>query len=98
MCCWSLAGLVPVMDHGWAVAVAAPGGGAQLSLVHREASAPVDEERAIGVDDVEACYDVAVRAGFGNVHPLTDDVWGIRHRANRDQKPLPRGALIGAGR
>lgn len=83
-CYGTLAGLQPLMDHGWVDIVDAPGGGAQLNLVTRDASAPIDAEVSIGVDEVDSCYSAAVRAHFELVHPLTDEPWGVRRFFVRD--------------
>lgn len=72
-------GLVPVMDHGWIATLTDPAHpGAQLSLVSHDATAPVDAEVSIQVDDVDAAYAAAIAAGAEIVHPLTDEEWGVR--------------------
>ena len=44
----------------------------------KDATAPVNPNVSIEVDDVDAAYRAAVDAGVQIVHPLSDEVWG-RH-------------------
>jgi catechol 2,3-dioxygenase-like lactoylglutathione lyase family enzyme len=84
-------GLEPVMDHGWIVTLAEPGRPqAQLSLMGRDATAPVGPDVSVEVDDVDATYAAAVSAGAEIVHPLTDEPWGVRRFFLRD----PDGHVI----
>ena len=72
-------GLQPVMDHGWIVTLADPQRpGVQVSLMTPDATAPLVPDASIEVDDVEACYAAALRAGAEVVHPLTHEPWGVR--------------------
>lgn len=78
-------GLVPVMDHGWIVTLAAPGRpGVQLNLMTHDKTAPVLPAASIQVDYVGAAHAAAVRAGAEIVHPLTDEPWGVRRFFVRD--------------
>ncbi len=84
-------GLRPVMDHGWIITVADPERpDVQVSLMTRDATAPVIPEVSVEVDDVDACHDAAVRVGAEIVHPLTDEPWGVRRFFVRD----PNGHVI----
>ena len=66
-------GLQPVMDHGWIVTLADPERpGVRVSLMIRDATAPVIPDASIQVDDVDSCYAAAARAGAEMVHLLTD--------------------------
>jgi catechol 2,3-dioxygenase-like lactoylglutathione lyase family enzyme len=72
-------GLEVAMDHGWIVTFAAPGNpAAQISVMRRDASAPVQPDASIEVDDVDAAHAAAERLGYEIVHPLTDEPWGVR--------------------
>jgi catechol 2,3-dioxygenase-like lactoylglutathione lyase family enzyme len=72
-------GLEVAMDLGWIVTFAAPGSPAtQISVVRRDASASVQADVSIEVDDVDAVHAVAQRLGYEVVHPLTDEPWGVR--------------------
>jgi catechol 2,3-dioxygenase-like lactoylglutathione lyase family enzyme len=72
-------GLDPVMDQGWIITLAAPGTPtAQLSLMREDASAPVQPDVSIEVDDVDAAYAAAQGRNAEIVHPLTDEPWGVR--------------------
>jgi len=78
-------GLAPVMDQGWIVTLAEPDRpGLQLSLITRDATAPVHADVSIQVDDVDAVHAAAVAAGAEVVHPLTDEPWGVRRFFVRD--------------
>jgi predicted enzyme related to lactoylglutathione lyase len=70
-------GLEVVMDLGWVVAVGSVDG-PQLILMSRDASAPVNPDVSIEVDDVDAAHAAAVRSGCEILHPLTDEPWGVR--------------------
>jgi catechol 2,3-dioxygenase-like lactoylglutathione lyase family enzyme len=72
-------GLEVAMDLGWITTFAAPGNPtAQLSVMQRDASAQLQPDVSIEVDDVDAAHAAAVRLGCEIVHPLTDEPWGVR--------------------
>lgn len=76
-------GLEVVMDHGWIVTLA-DGDRHQLSLMTRDASAPVNPDVSVFVDDVRTAYDAAVAASLEIVHPLSDEEWGVTRFFYRD--------------
>jgi len=82
-------GLEVVMDQGWIVTYAAPGGGGgaapQISVMGDDASAPMRPDVSVEVDDVDAVHARAVRLGYEIVHPLTDESWGVRRFFVRDR-------------
>lgn len=79
------------MDLGWIVTFAAPGNpAAQISVMREDASAPVQPDASIEVDDVDAAHAAAVRLGCEIVHPLTDELWGVRRFFVRD----PSGKVL----
>lgn len=72
-------GLETVMDQGWIVTLAATGSATpQISLVSRDATAPVDADVSIEVEDVDEVHAKAKQFGSEIVHPLTDEPWGVR--------------------
>ena len=72
-------GMEVIMNHGWIATLAPPGDRrVQLSLITRDATAPVNPAVSIEVDDVEAAYAAARSAGLEIVHELTDEEWGVR--------------------
>lgn len=77
-----LLGLETAMDMGWVVNHrSATTGAAQVQLISRDASAPVDSRVSVEVDDratLEAVHARALAAGYEIVHPLTDEPWGVR--------------------
>ncbi len=84
-------GLEVVMDHGWIVTFAAPGNpAAQISLMSEDASASLQPDASIEVDDVDAAHAAARRLGYEIVHPLTDEPWGVRRFFVRD----PTGKVL----
>ena len=84
-------GLEVVMDHGWIVTFAAPvKPAAQISLMRQDASAPVQPDASIEVDDVDAAHAAAQRLGHEIVHPLTDEPWGVRRFFVRE----PNGKVL----
>lgn len=87
-------GLEVVMDHGWITTFAAPGRpSVQLSVLDRDATAPVNPAVSIGMasaDAVDAAYAAAIEAGAEVVYPLTDEPWGVRRFFVRD----PAGTVL----
>jgi predicted enzyme related to lactoylglutathione lyase len=72
-------GMEVAMDLGWIVTLTAPDNpSAQISVMREDASAPVQPDASIEVDDVDAAYAAARRLGYEIVHPLTDEPWGVR--------------------
>ncbi len=74
------------MDLGWVVTLADESGH-QLTLVTRDASAPVNPHVSIGladVESVEASYRQAVEQNLEIVHPLTEEEWGVTRFFYRD--------------
>ena len=64
-------------DLGWVAHRSAPQSGAQVQLVTRDKTAPVDSAISVHVADVEAAHAEAVRRGYRIVHPLTHEEWGV---------------------
>jgi catechol 2,3-dioxygenase-like lactoylglutathione lyase family enzyme len=86
-----LLGFEVVMDHGWIVTLADPDRPEmQLSLMTRDASAPVAPHVLIEVDNIDACHTTAVHTGAEIIYPLTDEPWGVRRFFVRD----PDGHII----
>ncbi len=71
-------GLREVMNHGWIVTLADDEHRHQVSLMTKDATAPVNPSVSVEVDDVDAAYEAAVDAGLQIVHPLSDEDWGVR--------------------
>lgn len=84
-------GLEVVMDLGWIITFAAPDNpAAQISLMSKDASAPVQPDVSIEVDDVDVAHATAQRLGCEIVHPLTDETWGVRRFFVRE----PNGKVL----
>ena len=71
-------GLREVMNLGWIATFADDERRHQVSLMTRDATASVNPNVSIEVDDVDAAYQAAVAAGLQIVHPLSDEEWGVR--------------------
>jgi len=72
-------GLVEVMNLGWIMTLASPSNpAAQVTLMGPDASAAVQPDMTIEVDDVDAIHAVMVEDGAEIVHPLQDEPWGVR--------------------
>ena len=79
------------MDQGWIVTFVAPGNPtAQISVMRQDASALVQPDASIEVDDVDAAYAAAQRLGCEILHPLTEEPWGVRRFFVRD----PSGKVL----
>lgn len=72
-----------LMDHGWIVTLG-DANGHQLSIMTQDATAPVNPEVSIFVDNVHEAYRRARAAGVDLVHPLTDEPWGVTRFFYRD--------------
>jgi catechol 2,3-dioxygenase-like lactoylglutathione lyase family enzyme len=84
-------GLEVVMDLGWIVTFAAPDNpAAQITVLRQDATASVQPDVSIEVDDVDAAYAAATRMGCEILHPLSDEVWGVRRFFVRD----PNGKVL----
>ena len=84
-------GLEVVMDLGWITTYAAPGNSsAQISLMSKDATAPVTPDVSIEVDDVDAAHAAVQRLGYEIVHPLSDEAWGVRRFFVRE----PNGKVL----
>lgn len=88
----AILGMQVVMDMGW-IAFLADGQGRQIGLMTRDATAPVNPDVSVFVDDVEAAHAAAVAAGAEVVHPLTAVDWGVRRFFYRDAS----GRVINVG-
>lgn len=69
-------GMRVLMDHGWIVTLG-DDEGHQLSVMTRDASARVNPDVSVFVDDVAAALARATAAGLEIVHPLTEEPWGV---------------------
>ncbi|WP_229051448.1 VOC family protein [Aeromicrobium sp. Leaf350] len=76
-------GLRVVMDHGWIVTLS-DDAGHQLSLMTADATAPVNPDVSVFVDDVHEALSSAIEAGVEIVHPLTFEPWGVTRFFYRD--------------
>ena len=73
----SVLGFRVLMDHGWIITLG-DDAGHQLSVMTHDASAPVNPDVSIFVDDVHEALTRVKQAGLDVVHPLTDEPWGVR--------------------
>lgn len=76
---YALVGLEEVMNLGWVITLASPSNPtAQLILMSRDETAPVQPDMSIEVDDVDAVYGAMLDSGAEIVHTLQDEEWGVR--------------------
>lgn len=85
-------GMRVVMDMGW-VAFLADDTGRQIGLMTRDATAAVNPDVSVFVDDVEAAHDAAAAAGVEIVHRLSTEAWGVRRFFYRDSS----GRVVNVG-
>ena len=85
-------GMHVVMDMGW-VAFLADDAGREIGLMTTDATAPVNPNISVFVDDVDAAHASAVAAGVEIVHPLSSEPWGVRRFFYRDSS----GRVINVG-
>ncbi len=65
-------------NMGWVARYTAPDGRANVQLVTRDATSPVDSVASVFTADVESAYREAQALGYEIVHPLTTEPWGVR--------------------
>ena len=63
---------------GWVARHTSPTTGANLQLVTRDATSPVDSVASVHTEDVQSAYEEAQQLGYEIVHPLTTEPWGVR--------------------
>lgn len=80
-------GLRKVMDHGW-IATLADDAGHQLSFLTHDATAPVNADVSVFVDDIHEAHLRILRAGHDIIHPLTAEPWGVTRFLYRDSAGL----------
>lgn len=85
-------GLEVAMDIGWVAFLRDPAGH-QLGLMTSDATAPVNPDVSVFVDDVAGAYARAVEAGVEVVHPLSAEEWGVTRFFYRDSS----GRVINVG-
>lgn len=79
------------MEMDWVMTLVSPTNPtAQVTFITEDASAAVQPQMSVEVDDVDAVHAEAVRRGVEIVHPLTDEPWGVRRFFVRD----PNGVVI----
>ena len=84
-------GLEVGMDLGWILSFGSPSNEtAQISMIVKDATAPVHPDVSIEVEDVDAVHAKAVERGLEIVHPLTNEPWGMRRFFVRD----PNGTVV----
>lgn len=85
-------GLRAVMDLGWIVTLADEAGH-QVSLITTDATAPVNPDVSVFVDDVNGAYEAARASSVEILHPLSEEEWGVRRFFYRDSA----GRVVNAG-
>lgn len=88
---YGLIGLEEVMNHGWVMTLASPSNPtAQVTLTTHDATASVEPDMSIEVDDVDGVYAAMLERGAEIVHALRDEEWGVRRFFVRD----PNGRVV----
>ncbi|MGI8485039.1 MAG: VOC family protein [Thermomicrobiales bacterium] len=84
-------GFDQLMDLGWIATYGSPEvPTAQISVIERDATAPMLADVSIEVDDVDAYYAEAIRHRVEIVYGPADEPWGVRRFFVRD----PNGKVI----
>ncbi|MFD0689215.1 VOC family protein [Actinomadura fibrosa] len=88
---YRLLGFREEMNLGWVVNLVSPSNPtAQVILMTQDASAPVNPDISVEVEDVDAVYEAVRATGAEIVHPLSDEEWGVRRFFVRD----PDGTVV----
>jgi len=73
------------MEMDWVMTLVSPTNPtAQVTFITEDASAVIQPEISIEVDDIDVVYAEAVHRGVEIVHPLTVEPWGVRRFFMRD--------------
>jgi predicted enzyme related to lactoylglutathione lyase len=84
-------GLELSMDMGWIMTFASKDNEtAQLSILTKDATAPVHPDVSIEVDDLDSVHARVVASGAEVVYPPTMEPWGVRRFFVRD----PNGVTV----
>lgn len=76
---YGLLGFEEVMNQGWVVTLASSTNPtAQVTLVSRDRTGPINPDLSVEVDDVDAVYATMIDSGAEIIHPLQDEEWGVR--------------------
>jgi catechol 2,3-dioxygenase-like lactoylglutathione lyase family enzyme len=88
---YGLLGFEEVMNLGWVMTLASPSNPtAQVTLVQADASAEVEADFSVEVEDVDAAHAAMTAAGAEIVYALRDEPWGVRRFFVRD----PNGQVV----
>ena len=88
---YGILGVEEVMNLGWVMTLASPDNPtAQVILMGPDATAAVQPDLSIEVDDVDAVHAAVVAQGAEIVHSLRDESWGVRRFFVRD----PNGRVV----
>jgi catechol 2,3-dioxygenase-like lactoylglutathione lyase family enzyme len=88
---YQLLGFREAMNLGWVVNLVSPSEpAAQIILLTRDATAAVNPDLSVEVDDVDAVHEAVRGSGAEIVYPLTDEQWGVRRFFVRD----PDGKVV----
>lgn len=72
-------GLELGMDLGWIMTFgSSTTSAAQLTVLKKDMTAPVNPNLTIEVDDVIEVYEKVIERGLTILHPLTEEPWGVR--------------------
>ena len=84
-------GLQRAMDLGWVMTFVSPNNPtAQITIIQKDQTAPMNPQISIEVEDVMAVFSRAQAAGADIIYPLTGEPWGVRRFFVRD----PNGVTI----
>lgn len=88
---YELLGFEEMMNLGWVVTLVSPANPtAQVTLLSQDASADVNPDLSVEVEDVDAIHAAVVASGAQVVHSLRDEEWGVRRFFVRD----PNGKIV----
>jgi catechol 2,3-dioxygenase-like lactoylglutathione lyase family enzyme len=88
---YQLLGFREEMNMGWVINLVSPSNPtAQVILMTRDASAAVNPDVSVEVEDVDAVYEAVRATGAEIVHSITDEEWGVRRFFVRD----PDGKVV----
>jgi len=87
----SVLGLQCAMDLGWVMTFVSTNNPiAQITIIQKDQSAPMNPHISIEVEDLMAVFSHAQAAGAEIIYPLTEEPWGVRRFFVRD----PNGVII----
>jgi catechol 2,3-dioxygenase-like lactoylglutathione lyase family enzyme len=78
-------GMRLLVDRGWLATLGSADGTPMIGLMGADATATLNPQISLNVDDADDAYRLATGAGLEIVHDIRDEEWGVRRFFFRDR-------------